>query len=197
MLHYITARTMDIPQNQKDLESELNKKFSSKIKLLKPHAWKAFGLTYQIDRADSLEFFKTLKDEFCFEMLVDLTCVDWLDEKENRFEVIYQFLSLEKKQRLCIKIPVPERDAKVPSVIKLWPAANFLEREAWDMYGVEFENHGDLRRILMYDEFKGHPLRKDYPILKKQPRLKLRLPELHNTAKDMQRQQLVTIGGKK
>ena len=90
-----------------------------------------------------------------------------------------------------------ESEPKVASIRELWPAANFLEREAWDMYGVEFENHGDLRRILMYDEFKGHPLRKDYPILKKQPRVKLRLPELHNTAKDMQRQQLVTIGGKK
>ena len=197
MLHYIVARIMDIAQNQKDLESELNKKFSSKLKALKPHAWKGFGLTYQVDRKDSLEVFKTLKEELSFEMLIDLTCVDWLDEKENRFEVVYQFLSIEKKQRLCIKVPVPETDAKVPSVLKLWPAANFLEREAWDMYGVEFENHGDLRRILMYDEFKGHPLRKDYPILKKQPRVKLRLPELHNTAKDMQRQQLVTIGGKK
>ena len=96
MLHYITARTMDIPQNQKDLESELNKKFSSKLTALKPHAWKAFGLTYQVSRADSLEVFKTLKNEFSFEMLIDLTCVDWLDDKENRFERVYQLLSVEK-----------------------------------------------------------------------------------------------------
>ena len=197
MLHYIVARMKDIAQNQKDLESELNKRFSSKIKLLKPHAWKAYGLTYQVEKKDSIEVFKTLKEEFSFEMLIDLTCVDWLDDKENRFEVVYQLLSIEKKQRLCIKIEVSESEPKVASIRELWPAANFLEREAWDMYGVEFENHGDLRRILMYDEFKGHPLRKDYPILKKQPRVKLRLPELHNTAKDMQRQQLVTIGGKK
>ena len=188
---------MDIPQNQKDLESELNKKFSSKLKPSKPHAWKAYGLTFEVAREDSFEVFKTLKEEFSFEMLIDVTCVDWLDDKENRFEVVYQLLSIKNKQRLCIKVEVPEADPKVASVLDLWPAANFLEREAWDMYGVEFENHGDLRRILMYDEFKGHPLRKDYPILKKQPRIKLRLPELHNTAKDMQRQQLVTLGRKK
>ena len=194
MLHYITAKDMDIPQSQKNLEQELNTKFSSKLKALKPLAWKEYGLTFGVKAEDSFEVMKSLKEDFSFDMLIDVTCVDWLDDKENRFEVVYQLLSLEKKQRLCIKIEVPETEPKVASVVKLWPAANFLEREAWDMYGVEFEDHGDLRRILMYDEFKGHPLRKDYPILKKQPRLELRVPELHNTSKDMQRQQLVTLG---
>ena len=88
MLHYIVARIMDIAQNQKDLESELNKKFSSKLKALKPHAWKGFGLSYQVDRKDSLEVFKTLKEELSFEMLIDLTCVDWLDEKENKIQIL-------------------------------------------------------------------------------------------------------------
>ena len=182
----------EIPKVQQELESSLKSRFPSQIKLSKPHAWIPYGLTFELDRKDLLEVMQALKDEdaFKFDMLIDVTAVDWMDKRENRFEVVYHLLSVEKKHRVCFKAALPEQDCKIESLIKIWKVANFLEREVWDMYGIEFLNHGDLRRILMYDEFVGHPLRKDYPILKKQPRIELRLPELHNTSKDMQRIQL-------
>jgi NADH-quinone oxidoreductase subunit C len=86
-----------------------------------------------------------------------------------RFAVVYHFYSLALKHRLRLSVPVEEDDAKVDSITSLWGGANWLEREVWDMFGVEFEGHPDLKRILMYEEFEGHPLRKDYPVKKRQP----------------------------
>jgi NADH-quinone oxidoreductase subunit C len=189
----------EIPQVQQDLENALKSRFPTQLKPSKPHAWLPYGLSFEIARENLLEVMKALKteDAFKIDMLIDVTCVDWMDQREERFEIVYQLLSVEKMHRLCLKAVVPEQDCKIESVISIWPVANFLEREVWDMYGVVFSNHGDLRRILMYDEFEGHPLRKDYPILKKQPRIPLRMPELHNTSKDMQRQQLVGMPTRK
>lgn len=104
-----------------------------------------------------------------FEMLTDLTGVDLLGLEEPRFQVVYHLYSLSKRHRLRIKVPLPENDPVVPSVVGVWKAANWMEREAWDLYGIRFEGHPDLRRILMYPEFEGHPLRKDYPMEKRQP----------------------------
>ena len=92
---------------------------------------------------------------------------------------------------------VPENDPVVDSMVELWPGADFMEREVWDMYGIKFKGHPDLRRILMYDEFVGHPLRKDYPVQAKQPRVPLLNPEVRNTAVDMKRAALVTINPRK
>ena len=149
----------------------------------------------RINRDRVLDFFKLLKldADFQFNMLVDLTVVDWMDQKEDRFEVVYHLLSITKLHRLRIKVSVPEQTPEIDSVVSLWPGANFMEREAWDMYGVVFKGHPDLRRILMYDEFTGHPLRKDYPVQGKQPRIPLRSPEVENTARDMLRPALVQI----
>ena len=91
----------------------------------------------------------------------------------------------------------PEENPEVDSLTGLWSVTNFLEREVWDMYGIKFKNHPDLRRIMMYDEFEGHPLRKDYPVQGKQPRVQLRHPEVENTARLMQRPALVQINSKK
>ena len=109
--------------------------------------------------------------EFQFNVLMDLSCVDYLhwEEKENRFEVIYNLFSLNKNQRLIVKALVPESDAVMDSVASIWPAANWHEREVWDMFGIRFEGHPGLKRILMYEEFQGHPLRKDYPYNRRQP----------------------------
>jgi len=108
-----------------------------------------------------------------FDVLMDLTAVDYLKfpgrEDGPRFEVVYHLYSLTHNHRLRLKVRVDEDDASVPSVVALWPIANWLEREAWDMFGVRFEGHPDLRRLLMYEEFVGHPLRKDYPISRRQP----------------------------
>jgi NADH-quinone oxidoreductase subunit C len=132
-----------------------------------------------------------------FALLVDLTAVDWMDAREKRFEVVYQLLSITKRQRLTVKVAVGEDRPEVPSVTSLWNGANFVEREVWDMFGIRFTGHPDLRRILLYEEFKGHPLRKDYPVQGKQPRIALRHPEVENTARRMVRGDLVSIRSRK
>lgn len=107
--------------------------------------------------------------ELDFNMLMDLTAVDCLHLKWTpRFEVVYHFYSLTKNHRLRVKVPVEAVD-EVESLTELWPAANWFEREVWDMFGIKFKNHPNLKRILMYEEFKGHALRKDYPYNKRQP----------------------------
>jgi NADH-quinone oxidoreductase subunit C len=113
---------------------------------------------------------RTLRDhpETRFEQLTDLTAVDYLG-RTPRFEVIYQLYSVTLNHRLRVKVPVPEDDPVVPTASDLWKAANWAERETWDMFGIRFAGHPDLRRILMYPEFEGHPLRKDYPLDRRQP----------------------------
>jgi NADH-quinone oxidoreductase subunit C len=112
---------------------------------------------------------KLLKEEFQFGMLADLTAVDYLGQTP-RFEVVYHLNSLERNVRLRVKLQVEEGE-EVDTMTVLWQIANWLEREVWDLFGIRFRNHPDLRRILMYEEFVGHPLRKDYPINKRQPRV--------------------------
>jgi NADH-quinone oxidoreductase subunit C len=107
-------------------------------------------------------------------MFTDLTCVDRLP-REPRFDVVVHLYSIEKKHRVRLLAGVPVDGPCIPSLVSLWPGANWFEREAFDMYGVRFEGHPDLRRILMYPEFQGHPLRKDYPKEKRQPLVR-RLP---------------------
>lgn len=152
-----------------------------------------------IAREGMLDFFRLLKldAELQFSLLSDITAVDWFDNAEERFEVVYHLVSLPTKHRLRIKIAVGEDSASLSSITSLWAGANYLEREVWDMYGITFEGHPDLRRILMYDEFKGFPLRKDYPVQGKQPRIRLRHPEVENTARLMKRPLLVQISRKK
>ena len=130
---------------------------------------------------DSLhDVLRRLRDEdgFRFNVLMDLTAVDYLG-RSPRFEVVYHLASIEVdprgsdparlRQRLRVKVGVPEDDCQVASCVDLWPAANWMEREVWDLYGVRFTGHPDLRRILLYDRFEGHPLRKDYPKERRQP----------------------------
>jgi NADH-quinone oxidoreductase subunit C len=112
--------------------------------------------------------------ECALDFLTDLTCVDYLAYppagREPRFELVYQLYSTERKHRLRVKAGVPDGPSPtIDSVVPLWPGANWLEREVWDLYGIKFQGHPDLRRILMYEEFVGHPLRKDYPKEKRQP----------------------------
>ena len=86
-----------------------------------------------------------------------------------RFTVVYHFYSTAHRHRLRLVVPLPESNPEVGSLTALWPGADWLEREVWDMFGVRFRNHPNLKRILMYEEFEGHPLRKDYPVNKRQP----------------------------
>ena len=109
--------------------------------------------------------------EFDFNMLMDLTAVDYLywEEKAFRFEVVYNLFSLKHNRRLFVKALVSEEEPSVDSVTSLWAAANWYEREVWDMFGIQFKGHPNLKRILMYEEFKGHALRKDYRYNQRQP----------------------------
>jgi NADH-quinone oxidoreductase subunit C len=94
--------------------------------------------------------------------MVDLTVVDWFRKKEPRFEVVVQFLSISKNQRKTIKVFVDDEELSIPSITDIYPSANFYEREAFDMFGINFLEHPDLTRILMPDDWNGHPLRKNY-----------------------------------
>lgn len=126
--------------------------------------------TVVIKREGALEFFSYLKNELQFEFLMDVTAVDYIG-REPRFEVVYHLYSFRNNNRLRVKIGVPESDPVVDSLVPIWSGANWFEREVYDMFGIKFRGHPDLRRILMYDEFQGHPLRKDYPLKKRQPRI--------------------------
>ncbi len=114
-------------------------------------------------------FLKT-DPELDYNFLMDLTVVDCLKlDKRPRFEVVYHFFSLSRRRRIRIKLPVEETQVEVDSLSGLWAGANWYEREVWDMFGIKFRGHPNLKRILMYEEFQGHPLRKDYPYNKRQP----------------------------
>jgi NADH-quinone oxidoreductase subunit C len=131
--------------------------------------------TIVVDRAALPSALGTCRDtgSLSFEVLMDLTAVDYSKFPGRadgpRFEVVYHLYSLAHNHRLRVKVQVDEDDPVVPSAVPLWPIANWFEREVWDMFGIRFDGHPDLRRLLMYEEFVGHPLRKDYPINRRQP----------------------------
>jgi NADH-quinone oxidoreductase subunit C len=109
---------------------------------------------------------KCLKEEAGFDMLVDITAVDYLHypDARDRYGVVYALLSTERGERVYVKTLLNEPDLALPSAFSLWKGADWMEREVYDMYGVVFEGHPDLRRILMPEEFTAFPLRKDYPL---------------------------------
>ncbi len=107
-----------------------------------------------------------LRDEAGFEMLEDLTAVDYLDrsEVEGRFRVVYHFLALKRKELFRLKAFVPDDSVEVPTLTDLYPGAEWLEREVYDMFGIRFSGHPDLRRLLMPDDWEGYPCRRDYDV---------------------------------
>jgi NADH-quinone oxidoreductase subunit C len=137
-----------------------------------------------IKRDNLVEVARWLRDDpaMAFDYPVFVTAIDWLDwnpigvpvdakwdETKPWFTVAYQLRSLKHRHRIRLEINCTETDPRVPSLAELWPAFNWQERETFDMYGIRFEGHPDLRRIYMYEEFVGYPLRKDYPKEKRQP----------------------------
>lgn len=111
-----------------------------------------------------LECARSLKEEYGFEMLTGLSAVDYWPQKEPRFHVVYQFLSLAKNLRLEVRVPLDGDEPAIESLTPVFASANWFERELWDMFGIRAEKHPDLRRILMPADWEGHPLRKDYPL---------------------------------
>jgi NADH-quinone oxidoreductase subunit C len=137
-----------------------------------------------IKRDNLVEVARWLRDDKAmqFDAPVFVTAIDRLDwrpvgvapsehwsEDKPRFEICYQLRSTVNRTRIRLKIAVPEHDARCPSLAELYPAFNWQERETFDMYGIRFDGHPDLRRIYLYEEFVGYPLRKDYPKEKRQP----------------------------
>jgi NADH-quinone oxidoreductase subunit C len=122
-------------------------------------------LTLVVSREHIVDICRFLKDdpELRYDMLMDVAGVDYLG-REPRFEVVYHLYSIPHNRRLRLKVRVPESDLVVPSVSAVWSTANWHEREAFDMLGIWFAEHPDLRRIYMPDDYPGHPLRKDFPI---------------------------------
>jgi len=127
-----------------------------------------------IEKDAVLDVMTFLKNKpFDYAMLLDLTCVDEMD-RSPRFVMVYHLFSLSSNRRLRIKAGVEEKSPILESLSSLWKNADWLEREVFDMFGVSFAHHPDMRRLFMYDEFEGHPLRKDYPLRKRQPKIRLR-----------------------
>lgn len=126
-----------------------------------------------LERLGLRESFRFFKEDprLGFDFLSDITAVDYWQKKKPRFEVVYQLTALQTRQRLRVRVPVLETETQVESLTPLWKGANFLEREVWDLFGIRFIDHPNLRRVLLYEEFQGHPLRKDYPVNLCQPRV--------------------------
>jgi NADH-quinone oxidoreductase subunit C len=113
-----------------------------------------------------LDVLRTLKEELGFDLLVDVTCVDYLyyRDAKDRFGMVYLLANAETNERITVRCFVNDPEPTVPSVTGLWEGANWLEREVWDLFGIRFTGHPDLRRIVLPEEFTAHPLRKDYPL---------------------------------
>ena len=122
-------------------------------------------MTIYLDRANIREACARLRDdaECAFNFLSDVTCVDWY-LAEPRFEVVYHLLSISKKERVRLKVRLDSSSPAVESITSVWPGANYFEREVFDLFGVRFTGHPYLRRLLMPEDWEGHPLRKDYPV---------------------------------
>ena len=122
-------------------------------------------LTLYIERSAIREACVILRDnpDCPFNYCADVTCVDWYPS-DPRFEVVYHLLSISKKERVRLKVRLSEESPVIDSVTSVWPGANYFEREVFDLFGVRFTGHPYLRRLLMPEDWEGHPLRKDYPV---------------------------------
>ncbi len=146
----------------------LQQKFSSEV--LESGQDRGQGvLVVRKDRLREILEFARNDPDHGFDLLMDVCGVDYLAlGRKPRFEVVYQLYSTAHNQRLRVKVPLAEDDLMVASMVDLWKSANWFEREIYDMFGIHFEGHPHLKRLLMFEGFEGHPLRKDYPISQRQ-----------------------------
>ena len=150
-----------INKNLDKVEKLINSELSSKISSSEITFEELLFKTSPIEIVEVIKFLK-LDNRFKFKQLIDIAAIDYPNE-EKRFELVYLLLSIENNIRVKISINFETND-KIPSIVKIFPSANWMEREIFDMYGIKFINHPDLRRILTDYNFKGHPLRKDFPL---------------------------------
>jgi NADH-quinone oxidoreductase subunit C len=148
-------------QNIQKLEKKINSELTTKIKTSKINHDQLY---FKIDHEDLINVIIFLKSnqETKFKQLIDITAVDFPEDKK-RFKIVYLLLSHENNSRIIIEYSINENEV-IPSVTSIFPSANWMEREVFDMYGIKFKDHPDLRRILTDYEFEGYPLRKDFPI---------------------------------
>ncbi|MDY0189162.1 MAG: NADH-quinone oxidoreductase subunit C [Desulfuromonas sp.] len=140
--------------------AKLKSAFAASVLEVKEHRGE---VTVTVKKEDIVAICQFLKDEAGYNFLCDLCGVDYLGQ-QPRFMVVYNLYNITTKERLRVKVAVAEDDASVDTVSTVWATANWPERECWDLMGISFNNHPDLRRILMPADWVGHPLRKDYPL---------------------------------
>ena len=157
----IKALSLDSMKNLEDLEKKINSELTTKINKTEIRHNQIYLETDKDDLIDICLFLKTNNDTK-FRQLIDITVVDY-PERNQRFDVVYLFLSHEFNQRLILKYPISDNEV-ILSLTSIFPSSNWMEREVFDMYGVSFKDHPDLRRILTDYGFEGHPLRKDFPL---------------------------------
>jgi NADH-quinone oxidoreductase subunit C len=147
------------------IESQTRTALTAKFPAL---AWSEFrgDTRAAVGRDELFGLLSYLRDERGFDLLVDITCVDYLNyrDAQDRFGLVYLLANTATSERITLRTFVNEPDPSVPSAVPLWAGANWMEREVWDMFGIRFQGHPDLRRILLPEEFTAHPLRKDYPL---------------------------------
>jgi NADH-quinone oxidoreductase subunit C len=153
-----------------DLEQLKDRPEVARLQAFKPAAVKAGKfdreeLTLEIDRSAIADVVEFLRDdaELRYNFLADVTCVDWTPS-EPRFQVTYHLLSISRIARLRLIVRLHGDDPNIESITPLWPSANYFEREVFDLFGIRFNGHPYLRRIMMPEDWEGHPLRKDYPV---------------------------------
>jgi len=121
-------------------------------------------VTVTVKKDEILQVLSCLKQVCQYNLLTDVTAVDYLGKKDERYMMVYHLYSIPNKDRIRIKAAVSEADCRIQSATQVWLTANWLEREVYDLFGITFENHPNLCRILMTPEWEGYPLRKDYPL---------------------------------
>ncbi len=155
--------------------SAANEALAVSLEGLFERSWQSYGmLVLQATPAQLLPLVQRLQADFGFALFLDVTAVD-LTPRAPRFDVVYHFLCPARHQRVRLKVAVTEQDPTVPTLTPLYGSARFMEREAHDMYGIRFDGNADLRPILLYEGFTGHPLRKDYPMEREQPIVEYRV----------------------
>ncbi len=152
-----------MPLSKEVIEQKLNEKFGGENFVFTEHRNE---LTVSLNKKNIAALCKYLKEdeELAFKLCEDITAIDWAKRKD-RFTVVYHIYSIKQNFRLALKADVDESDCNIDSVSSVWKTANWHERETYDMYGIYFNNHPDLRRMYMPEEFEYHPLRKDFPLM--------------------------------
>jgi NADH-quinone oxidoreductase subunit C len=166
-----TSRKIMNPKLQKAIQT-IQKKFGSELLAFRGEQ------TLMVTPKDIVPACQSLRDEHGFQLLGSLTATDYWPKEKPRFHLSYQFHNIEEKMSLRLRVPVPGSNPIVPTVEGIFPNANWHEREIFDMFGIRFEGHSDMRRILMPYDWEGHPLQKNYPLGYEEPQFTFNFDEI-------------------